>query len=561
MSPTSYAIWTLCRLKGMTIAPPTNFLAFLIPGGVSLTWTDSTTSNTEVQIERALDDADYSLLATVDYGVETYDDTDIPEGTVEVAYRLRAVTVEVVMPEAPVVVSASVANATPTKVDIVFDKTINDTLVPDISAFSISGKTLTGSPSISDYTVTLTTTIAFAFGETAMVSYTKPGVGTVLTGTNTATIDTFSGQSITNNVAESLAPPVLSSVTVEDANHDKVIFTFDSNLNESSGTAASAFGVTGKTVSGIVISGATVTATLDSRLYWNDAVDATYTKPGSNPLKGDNGVDVDSISATAITNNIALDSGTTTLVAAGRYTDAPTDALKALINKTIVDLKSDGVFAKGDAMYIRGVHESLLARQNWIKDAHNSTLSATPPTFTAKQGFQGNGTSSYINNNYNPSSDAVNYTLANCAIVTMYRLVPTATAKHLLGAVDTVNSRKIDFMFYTTANERIYINYNANYNDQLNITDGIYAGYTRDNGYIQAYADGSAVGTNLARTTDAQLINLNIYELTWNYDGNPNTYNNGQISFSFYGAALSPTEQNALYTRIKYFYDNVNATF
>lgn len=455
MSPTSYAIWTLCRLRGMTIAPPTNFLAFLIPGGVRLTWTDSTTSNTEVQIERALDDADYSLLTTVDYGVETYDDTDIPEGTVEVAYRLRAVTVEVVVPEAP----------------------------------------------------------------------------------------------------------VLSSVTVEDANHDKVIFTFDSNLNESSGTAASAFGVTGKTVSGIVISGATVTATLDSRLYWNDAVDATYTKPGSNPLKGDNGVDVDSISATAITNNIALDSGTTTLVAAGRYTDAPTDALKALINKTIVDLKSDGVFAKGDAMYIRGVHESLLARQNWIKNSHNSTLSATPPTFTAKQGFKGNGTSSYINNNYNPSADAVNYSLANCAIDVMYRTVPTATAKHLLGAVDTVNSRKIDFMFYTSANERVYLNYNSNYNGELNITDGLYAGYTREAGYIQAYSNGSATGTNLARSTDAQLINLNIYELTWNYDGNPNTYNDGEISFSFYGGKLSAAEQQALYTRVKYFYDHVGDTF
>jgi hypothetical protein len=540
------------------INPPTNFAAALIVDGVRLTWTDSLTPNTEVHIERSIDGAEFTTLATVAYGVETYDDEDLDGTEAEIIYRIRAATVEVVL--VPQVVSISVENATPDKVNILFDMDLDETSVPSNDDFSVSGKTLSGTPTVSVRTVTLTVTAAYVFGDTGTVAYTKPVSGMIKAETGGQTAS-FTGTAITNNV-ESTEAPSLASIEIANVTPTKVLFTFDGALDESSGTASSAFAVSGKTISGIVISGATVEATVTERFYWGDTATGAYTKPGSNPLKGSGGVDVDTFGETAITNSVVLDAATDVFIATGRYTDAPTTALKALVNKTFADLRTKGILAKTDKMTVYGLHEVLLSRQNWAKNASNSSLSATAPTHTPKQGFQGNGTSSYINTNFTPSTDAVNYTLAACAIVVMYRLIPTATGKHLLGAVNNgATKKKIDIAFYTTANERCNLNFNTNYNDQVNVGDGQYLGYTRTGGYIQGYLDGVATGANQARATDTELVDYPILELTYGVDGTPTTYNNGQISFSWYGGALSAQEHADLVAIMQYFYTNVGGTF
>lgn len=256
----------------------------------------------------------------------------------------------------------------------------------------------------------------------------------------------------------------------------------------------------------------------------------------------------------------AEEAETAVLCAVGRYTDPPSAELRALINTTIAGLKTDGVFQKGDCLYVRGVHEELFACQNWIKNAHNSTL-VDSPTFTAKVGFKGNGTTSYINNNYNPKSQADKLVLGDVTVCFMQHTLGTATGKYILGCNDTTGTAaRMYLLYYTTGNDRMYL-HSGTYNGNVNCEADKIIGYSRISGQNQGYVDGYASGVITYGVTDGELPEFDIYELCENLNGSPNGFNNGDIMFSFIGAGLNATEMLALYTRIKYFYDNVGSTF
>lgn len=236
----------------------------------------------------------------------------------------------------------------------------------------------------------------------------------------------------------------------------------------------------------------------------------------------------------------------------------PSTALADLINTTIKGLKDDGVFSLGDCLYVRGVHESQLACQNWIKNASNSTL-VNAPTFTAKEGFKGDGATNYIDNNWTQSINASNYTTTSSSIVVMYKTIGTSNAKSLLGALQGGGVKWNMIFFYTAANEIAYLN-DANGNNSVSISNGDYLGYGKTGTTVKSYLNGNNSGADT--TSNNRAVNtISMFELGINSDGSPSYYSNGQIGFSFYGGYLTPTQMLALYTRIKYFYDNVGGTF
>lgn len=86
-----------------------------------------------------------------------------------------------------------------------------------------------------------------------------------------------------------------------------------------------------------------------------------------------------------------------------RFTTPPDDARKVVINNLIVALKGAGVWAKFDAFYMMAGADAQAARRNWIADIYNPTA-VSSPTFTADRGYTGNGSSSYLNSNFNPAT-------------------------------------------------------------------------------------------------------------------------------------------------------------
>jgi hypothetical protein len=76
------------------------------------------------------------------------------------------------------------------------------------------------------------------------------------------------------------------------------------------------------------------------------------------------------------------------------------------------ELKSGGIWNKLDSFCMFATDgSSNFALIDWKRLSLYTAVNS--PTFTTNQGFLGNGTSSYIDTNYNPATQGVNYTLNN----------------------------------------------------------------------------------------------------------------------------------------------------
>jgi hypothetical protein len=94
----------------------------------------------------------------------------------------------------------------------------------------------------------------------------------------------------------------------------------------------------------------------------------------------------------------------------------PSDAVKLKQNTLLINMKADGVWAKLDVFYVFAQDGGAdFGTLNWKNTNANQSTLFNAPTFVSNQGFTGNGTSSYIDTNYNPATQGVNYTLNNAS--------------------------------------------------------------------------------------------------------------------------------------------------
>ena len=107
------------------------------------------------------------------------------------------------------------------------------------------------------------------------------------------------------------------------------------------------------------------------------------------------------------------------------YTAASGSVLTAL-DTFITTLKSDGVWALLDAIWLPATNgDSDFATYN-LKDPDSYQLTkVNSPTFTSLQGFSTDGSSSYLNTNFNPSTNGVNLSL-NAASIGVYMRINNA---------------------------------------------------------------------------------------------------------------------------------------
>jgi hypothetical protein len=88
----------------------------------------------------------------------------------------------------------------------------------------------------------------------------------------------------------------------------------------------------------------------------------------------------------------------------------PSAGQQTLQNQLVVDLKSAGIWSKLDTFAVFATDgDSDFALIDWIRLTQYTAVNS--PTFTTNEGFMGNGTSSYVDTNFNPSTSGVNYTL------------------------------------------------------------------------------------------------------------------------------------------------------
>ena len=258
----------------------------------------------------------------------------------------------------------------------------------------------------------------------------------------------------------------------------------------------------------------------------------------------------------------AYEAETNTLVAPARWVTPPTAEFVDLINTTIKGLKDDGV-PFGDCFHVFTSHDSLFALQNWAKNDHNGQLILSP-VFTAKEGYKFNGSTNALNLDYKPKTDAVTTSLNNYTSIVWNRLQPTINGRMTKGSYNSAVPSGIRHYHYTAANEACYFNsYQTNSN--VNVIDDECIGFVRNGTSVQGYKNGVPSGVAVTAPANTELPDFNMYLGAHIYDPNNPTAlvvpSDGQVRFNYDGPALTDAQYLALYTRMKYYFDNVSSTF
>lgn len=86
-----------------------------------------------------------------------------------------------------------------------------------------------------------------------------------------------------------------------------------------------------------------------------------------------------------------------------RFSVVPDDTRKSLIDDRFTAGKKLSFWSKLDALWVHAAHAPEAARLNWLGPIYDC-LPINNPAFTADRGYMGNGSSSYLDTQFNPAT-------------------------------------------------------------------------------------------------------------------------------------------------------------
>ncbi|MEM9264516.1 MAG: hypothetical protein AAGA46_03235 [Cyanobacteria bacterium P01_F01_bin.13] len=229
----------------------------------------------------------------------------------------------------------------------------------------------------------------------------------------------------------------------------------------------------------------------------------------------------------------------------GTYSQAEIDAVDAFF----INMKSDSLYAKMDFMVLLALDNSVDALR-WMNTPSTSATN-NGATFTARQGFTGNGSSAYIDTGFNPNTAGGNYSL-DAASLGAYSRTNISEASYVIGAQNSstsgrsyVSPRWSDGFHYTDVNGGGGSPWTtASSSDSR----GLWGSSRTSNTLKTAYRNG------VVQDTDASSSNAlpghNLYLLALNNGGARQGESSGQIAFAYAGGDLSDSNNANLSTHV-----------
>jgi hypothetical protein len=233
-----------------------------------------------------------------------------------------------------------------------------------------------------------------------------------------------------------------------------------------------------------------------------------------------------------------------TLDLAAQMSTRPTPGRLALIDDTICALKGAGIWAKLDVLWMMAAHDAQAARLNWKAPASFALTAVNSPTFTADQGYAGNGTTSYLNTGWNPSVNAVNYTRNSAMLATRSRT--SGTTNSPMGQFTSGNGTT--FRHRSTTDTMDFRINQTNACSISGVTSGVLfgAGNRSGSNALQGYIDGVAQTISGSTEASTAINNNSIFIGAFNDVGVPNSLHTRQYASLFIGASLTAAEHQAL---------------
>lgn len=253
---------------------------------------------------------------------------------------------------------------------------------------------------------------------------------------------------------------------------------------------------------------------------------------------------------------VSYDADAVTLFAA--MSSEPDATRKALISDTIVGLKSAGIWDKLDALWFMAAHDAQAGRLNWINPGTHNLTAVDAPTFTVDEGYAGNGTTSHLDTNYVPSTDAVKFTLNDASIGFYMATHAGTTTRAPMGARDTTAStspRQCLVITTTFTVARLNVDNNADQASDLSVATGLHVAQRTDANTVQIYRGGSLLATG-TRVSQA-VPQYSLFIGASNGGGSAGLLDNRQFSMAMAGASLTAQQQGDLNTIVQSYLDGL----
>lgn len=232
-----------------------------------------------------------------------------------------------------------------------------------------------------------------------------------------------------------------------------------------------------------------------------------------------------------------------------RFTTPPTTADKRIINNTISALLNTGLWTKCDAIYFPAAATAQAAQRNWVQDLYNLTPTNSP-TFTPYRGYAGNGTTSYLDTGFNPSSASSPKLTQNSAHISAWdNTSRAANSTTIIGArQSTANYDDITPFFTGSVSVgRVNSSAAAGISASVGGSRGQFVANRSNISNQQLYYNGASIGTNTSAVSVAP-PNVNIMLLARGVNGSsPDAYTTDTVSQASIGSTLSSTDVANLY--------------
>jgi hypothetical protein len=254
------------------------------------------------------------------------------------------------------------------------------------------------------------------------------------------------------------------------------------------------------------------------------------------------------VNATVVTaSDVDVNAWETAVVAAG---GSVSTARKALMYTTVSALKTKGIWPIVDGLLILAAENAQSALID-IKTSTAASLSSTPPTFTSDRGYAGNGSTSYINTNYNPFTQGVNLVVASAHLSVWVNTDRGPADLIALGSYVWPNT--LDIWPYQSSLGATGVGYHVNSAIEIsalanNSSRGFFLAQSDGASFQQVFYNGVSLGSTANTYGYFGIPDLPLFVCGQNNGGGVAGPSTDQISMVSYGGKMTSTQAADYYT-------------
>jgi hypothetical protein len=231
-------------------------------------------------------------------------------------------------------------------------------------------------------------------------------------------------------------------------------------------------------------------------------------------------------------------------------TNKPTNSIAIAQNTMVKNLVTAGIWPLFDifycfAQYSNSASEALI---NWINPGTYNCTNISDTAWESLCGFTGDGIADYLETNYTPSTNGVNYTL-DSASVGVYLRVDINADQCAIGCIgsDTsivkINAREANSF-------RSLINDKTESNVTVANSTGLFVSVRTSSSNVYLYRNGSNIKTSASTSTARPNAKLAILARRYSAGG-VDRYTTNQASIAFAGGLLTDGYNSTLYSEIQ----------